>query len=272
MLPDHWTEDDLTIDDVSLHYVRTGHGDKPPLVLVHGFSDNGRCWVQTALDLDGDYDIVMPDAQGHGQSARVEPEQAVDLAADLAAIIQTLGLERPIVAGHSMGAATAFQLGVRYPEIPRALILEDPPWREPVQNEGAGQPVRSALAEATEKNQRSTVEEIQAEARREHPDWPDWVIDTWCPAKKELDPNFLSVLRLNMTDWADGVPELTCPTLIITTDPEQGGIVTASVADRVQKANTLCVVVHIPDVGHHIRFGKYDVYMSHVNAFLQALD
>ena len=63
MLPAHWTEDSLAIHDANLHYVRTGTGDKPPLVLVHGFSDNGLCWLQTALDLEDEYDIVMPDAR-----------------------------------------------------------------------------------------------------------------------------------------------------------------------------------------------------------------
>jgi pimeloyl-ACP methyl ester carboxylesterase len=47
----------------------------------------------------------------------------------LAALIHWLNLERPVVAGHSMGAGMAAQLGARYPNLPRALILEDPPWR-----------------------------------------------------------------------------------------------------------------------------------------------
>jgi N-formylmaleamate deformylase len=272
MYPTHWIEDRLAIDGASLHYVRTGHGDKPALILVNGFSDNASCWLQTALDLEDAYDIVMPDQQGHGQSSRVEPGQKVDLAADLAGLIRALGLERPIVAGHSMGAATAFQLGVRYPEIARALILEDPPWREPVANEGAGQPVRNHLAEATEKNQRSTVEQIKAETRIEHPDWPDWVIDTWCPAKKDLDPNFLTVMRLNLTDWQEGIPKLTCPTLIITANPKQGGIVTPEIAERVRALNPRCQVVQFPDAGHHIRFARYEAYMDRFNGFLSELD
>ncbi len=271
MLPTHWTEYDLDIDDGVLHYLRTGNGRKPPLVLVHGFSDNARCWLQTALDLEGEYDIVLPDARGHGLSARAEPDQPVDLAADLAAIIETLGIQRPIVVGHSMGAETAFQLGVRFPHIPRALILEDPPWREPMQGDSGGQPPTRHLATAVENISRSTLDELKDQARQEHPTWPDWVIDTWCPAKKQLDPDFLSVLRMNMAGWTDGVPRLTCPTLIVTADPEKGGIVTPAIAERVQTMNQKCQIVHVPDAGHHIRFEQYDAYMHHVNAFLQRL-
>jgi len=56
-----WTQNDLLINGVQLHYYLTGHGDKRPLVLVHGFSDNGLCWTPTAHDLESEYDVIMPD-------------------------------------------------------------------------------------------------------------------------------------------------------------------------------------------------------------------
>lgn len=272
MLPAHWTEDDLAVKNARLHYLRTGNGGKPPLVLVHGFSDNVRCWLQTALDLEDSYDIIMPDARGHGLSSRVQPGEPLDMVADLAGIIQSLELHRPIVAGHSMGAMTAFQLGVRYPEIPRALILEDPPWSEGEQDKEGGQPPQRPLSELIDRVSRTTLEDFMAESRLEHPAWPDWVINTWCPAKKQLDPEILTVLTINRTDWQEGIPQLKCPTLIFTADPEKGGIVTPPVAARVQDLNDRCRVVHMPGTGHHIRFEDYDTYMGHVRAFLQGLD
>jgi N-formylmaleamate deformylase len=269
MLPAHWTEGDLTINDGSLHYLRTGNGSKPSLVLVHGFSDNSRCWLQTAIDLEGDYDIIMPDARGHGLSARVKAGEPVDLVADLAGIIQALDLRHPIIGGHSMGAMTAYQLGSRYPEIPRALILEDPPWRESDDPAVNGQPTETSLAERVEVISRTSLDELIAEARLEHPAWPDSVINTWCPAKKQLDVNFVSALRLNQTDWPESVPLIACPTLIVIADTDRGGIVSPAVAARVQALNSRCAVVHIPGTGHHVRFEVYDAYMNHVTAFLQ---
>ena len=127
MLP-HWTQNDLLINGVRLHYARTGHGDKRPLVLVHGFSDHGLCWTPTARDLESEYDVIMPDMRAHGLSERVQPGEKVDMAADLAGLIRTLGLRRPIVCGHSMGAMITYQIGVRFPELASALVLEDPPW------------------------------------------------------------------------------------------------------------------------------------------------
>src|SRR4051812_37942665 len=134
MLP-HWTQNDLLINGVRLHYYRTGQADKRPLVLVHGFSDNGLCWTPTARDLESEYDVIMPDMRAHGLSERVQPGEKVDMAADLAGLIRTLQLRSPVICGHSMGAMIAYQLGVRFPELTRALVLEDPPWwlPQPVQ-------------------------------------------------------------------------------------------------------------------------------------------
>ena len=65
-----YTEGDITIDGITIHYYRTG-GDKPPFVLLHGATDNGLCWTPVAEKLAEDYDVIKIDAQGHGKSARL---------------------------------------------------------------------------------------------------------------------------------------------------------------------------------------------------------
>jgi pimeloyl-ACP methyl ester carboxylesterase len=272
MIPTHWTQDNLDINGVSLHYLRTGNGSKPPLVLQHGFSDNGSCWLQTALDLEDSYDIIMPDARGHGLSARVQPGQAVDMAADLVGIIQTLGLQHPIIGGHSMGAMIAFQVGVQYPKIPRALLLEDPPWFPIGQRMPVSQPGEHPMAPMVDQFTRLTMDELTAQTRIEHPTWPEWVINTWTPAKKQLDPNILSILRVPGSDWAENASKLACPTLVVTADPELGGLVTPEIAIRVQVMNPCLSVIHIPGTGHHVRFEDYQTYMQTVRSFLAEND
>ena len=143
----HWTQSDLLVDDVRLHYYRTGRGDKRPLVLVHGFSDNGLCWTHTARDLESEYDVIMPDMRAHGLSARVQPGEKVDMTADLAGFVRTLGLSRPVIVGHSMGAVITYQMGVRFPELASALVLEDPPWwlSRPVQAPPSNEPAENPM-------------------------------------------------------------------------------------------------------------------------------
>ena len=67
----------------------------------------------------------------------VQRNEKLDMPADLAEMIRLLGLEQPIIGGHSMGAAVAAQLGARFPSLARALVLEDPPWFPPMPAETA---------------------------------------------------------------------------------------------------------------------------------------
>ena len=102
----NWSSGDVIANGIKIHYVRTG-GTKLPLVLAHGFSDNGLCWTRVAQVLEKDYDVIMADARGHGLSDAPESGySAEDHAADLAGLIQALHLDKPALMGHSMGAAT----------------------------------------------------------------------------------------------------------------------------------------------------------------------
>src|SRR5581483_10995969 len=99
-----WSEGDLTIDGTNIHYYRMGQPDKPPVALLHGFTDMGLCWMRLATDLAPDYDLVMIDAVGHGRSGGPEHGFRARAAGDVLAVIAALGLDRPALIGHSMGA------------------------------------------------------------------------------------------------------------------------------------------------------------------------
>ena len=62
-----WMTGTITSHGTKLHYYRTG-GAKPPLVLIHGITDDGLCWAPTAAVLAGQYDVIMVDLRGHGKS------------------------------------------------------------------------------------------------------------------------------------------------------------------------------------------------------------
>ncbi|MEO8957146.1 MAG: alpha/beta fold hydrolase [Ktedonobacteraceae bacterium] len=64
LVPAHWNEGDVVANGIRQHYYRTG-GEKPPLLLLHGFNEYGLTWLRTAKELAGDYDIIMLDARGH---------------------------------------------------------------------------------------------------------------------------------------------------------------------------------------------------------------
>src|SRR5260370_12772927 len=92
---------------VNIRFLRTG-GCKPPVVLLHGLTGNGACWIPLARALEGEYDVVMPDARGHGNSSTpLNGYRYEDHASDVAGLIQGLGLSTPVLLGHSMGGITA---------------------------------------------------------------------------------------------------------------------------------------------------------------------
>jgi len=98
-----------------LHAEREGTG--PRLVLVHGFTQTGRCWGPVADDLAGDHEVVRVDAPGHGRSAEV--------LAGLRGggrLIADQGGEATYL-GYSMGGRYLIHLALANPELVRGLVL-----------------------------------------------------------------------------------------------------------------------------------------------------
>ena len=91
-----------------LHVREWGRPDGPPILLIHGISASHLCWArQYQSGLADQFRLVAYDLRGHGMSqAPLEPEHYTDAklwADDVAAIIQQLGLDRPVLVGWSYG-------------------------------------------------------------------------------------------------------------------------------------------------------------------------
>ena len=54
-----WFEGDVQANGSTIHYYRTGGTNKPPILLLHGITDNGLCWSCVAHDLEGSYDVTL---------------------------------------------------------------------------------------------------------------------------------------------------------------------------------------------------------------------
>lgn len=125
LIPIHWQSGDVALSDGGqLHYLRTD-GDKPPIILIHGFQVDGRMWLRTALQLASDYDVMMPDVRGHGLSSPMPSDLRVDtLSDDMVALIDTLNLfDAPIIVGHSMGADIAARLAAKV-DVKRVILVD----------------------------------------------------------------------------------------------------------------------------------------------------
>jgi len=238
-------------------------------VLAHGFSDDGLCWTPVAERLEADYDIIMVDARGHGRSDG--PEQgygSAENAADLAGLIEALQLKRPAVLGHSMGAATALVLAGLYPNVPSAILLEDPPpwWMPPDPSEDSG-PRRNFGGWIIELK-RKTREEMIAHQREQSPGWSEEELGLWADSKLRLSVNVLNRDQSQPVDWPATVKQITCPVLLITADPELGAIVPAESAAALKEMLPQTQVVNIPRAGHSIHREQFERYMAVIKKFL----
>jgi N-formylmaleamate deformylase len=268
-----WQAGDIEVNGLRLHYTRTG-GDKPQVVLVHGFSDDGLCWTPVAEALEGDYDLIMVDARGHGRS--YGPEQGysqADMASDLAGVISGLGLRQPAVLGHSMGAATAIVLAGTQPNLVGAILLEDPPswWVDSSTPEADAQ--RWAWMRARMIGlKRKTREELLAGQRVESPSWSEAELGPWANAKLRFSFNALDRVGPGAEDWHAILRRITCPALLITADPALQAIVSDKDAAAMKALVPQLRVVHIAGAGHNIRREQFVRYMDVVRSFLEEVN
>jgi non-heme chloroperoxidase len=111
-----------------LFYELTGSGQ--PLVFCHGFGGNHVVWCQQVAAYQDRYQVLTFDQAGHGESGTSFANSIYDLIEDTAALIKKLGLQQPILVGHSMGASVVWGLLKLHPElkIKKFVIVDQSPY------------------------------------------------------------------------------------------------------------------------------------------------
>jgi pimeloyl-ACP methyl ester carboxylesterase len=106
-----------------VHYLEAGAGT--PLILLHGgLATAEASWRVPLPDLAKAYHVLAPDSRGHGRTGNPALNLSyAQMADDLAAFIDALGLERPLIAGYSDGGQIALEFGLGHPGKARALVL-----------------------------------------------------------------------------------------------------------------------------------------------------
>ncbi|MBV8638293.1 MAG: alpha/beta hydrolase [Candidatus Eremiobacteraeota bacterium] len=117
----------VDVDGARVHYVDRGEGR--PVVMIHGLAGVLQNFTHSLVDrLAENSRVIVLDRPGAGYSIRHDGTSAGlrTQAATIASFIRALGLERPLVVGHSLGGAIALALALDFPEVPRALALIAP--------------------------------------------------------------------------------------------------------------------------------------------------
>ncbi len=115
-------------DGVKIHYVSLGEG--PLLLFIHGFPNQWYDWRYQMAALAGDYRVAAISLRGYNRSDRpkgVENYEIPHLTADVAAVINDLGVERATIIGHDWGGIIAWSFAEAYPQLTENLVIFNRP-------------------------------------------------------------------------------------------------------------------------------------------------
>lgn len=99
------------------------HGEGTPLILLHGGLETCQMWAPFIPAFTAQYQVITPDSRGHGRTDNPTGVFNYSLmAADIAGLIQALGLDQPFVAGYSDGGQIALEMAMNYPGLARGYL------------------------------------------------------------------------------------------------------------------------------------------------------
>jgi pimeloyl-ACP methyl ester carboxylesterase len=271
-----------------LHYTDWGNASAPPLILVHGGLDHSRSWDEVARALRANFHVIAPDLRGHGDSewARGSSYSQSDHVYDLAGLIESAGLDKVAIIGHSMGGMVSMTYTGAFPDRVSRLAILDGVIRFPAQKvkpievriaEWVGDLDKTArrkihryasVAEGAERmlarNARLTREQamhLATYALKQDADGSfGWKFDPYLRARAPY--------RLSLEDHQALWSRIACPTLLVSgrdsflSDPE-----TLGVLHYFAQAE----LVKIDGAGHWLQHDKPAEVIGLLRTFMQAL-
>ena len=111
-----------TINDITINYELEGEGKT--IVFVHGLSDSLAYWKVLSENLKNDYQTLIYDLRGHGESSDDDRNTTIDLyQEDLYQLLKSLNIENAVFVGLSLGGNVILNLAVNHPEMVNGLVV-----------------------------------------------------------------------------------------------------------------------------------------------------
>lgn len=148
-------------------------GEGPTVVLLHGTSANHAVWEPVVAGMQHHARVIALDQRGHGRSGKpATGYRGPDFAGDVVTVLDALGIDRALIAGHSLGARNAWLTGALFPErVSGVLAVDYTPWVE--------QSVLDDLQERVAAGDRAfgSLEEVRRYLRERYPRMPEDAVD-----------------------------------------------------------------------------------------------
>jgi pimeloyl-ACP methyl ester carboxylesterase len=270
-IPDGWTDGYLYANGIRIHYYHAAPAaGKPVILAVHGVMDIGLSWASVGTRLQKDYDIYMLDTRGHGLSDPFNgSEDRNTLLKDVMEASKALGLNKPILMGHSMGGAIVIRLGAEYPDFAKAIIVVDAgigggprPQNNPRTANTVTQPAPTAdslsitmrgTPEALVKQNNYGFDNLVAKAHRDNPRWSTMDCQYWATAIKRYHGPYSDEIwqTMSATMRSDSaLAKIQVPMIILKADASpEARKVHQQQASVMQKGK----LVHIDNSGHNLQ-------------------
>lgn len=109
-------------NDIDVAWFEVGRGE--PLILIHGLADDHRAWRRALPGLMLRHRVVLYDLRGHGGTSLGRPDGTLkQLGADLASLMDSIGVDSAHIAGFSLGGTVAMRVAIDHPERVHRLVL-----------------------------------------------------------------------------------------------------------------------------------------------------
>jgi pimeloyl-ACP methyl ester carboxylesterase len=281
----------LQVNDVALHYQQMGEGSD--VVMVHGLFASLAFWYLSVMPgLAGRHRVTAYDLRGHGYSDVPQSGYtSADMAADLAGLLDQLGISRAHLIGHSFGGAVALQYALLQPDRTLSVTLADA-WLPSLQPEPltwSSGPWREAALNAARLGDRSNA--LPKVARDAYDEWQRlqnhtaaggfdaWVesaLLTQWNSDSRVAKRWFELVRTTSAPedmraaaglTADRIQMVACPTLAMF--GEFSGCL--ETLRGLEEHLPTCRTVMVPGVGHLHPLARPDMLLHHATEFIQSV-
>ena len=254
-----------------LAYIDMGNPQGPPVVLIHGYTDNARDWVPLIPYLSNRLRLIVVDIRGHGRSDKPECcYTRIDFAYDIKLLLDALRIARADVVGHSLGSMITQVLAEEWPQRVGKVVLVS----------STGGPRAGSSAKTPGFDYAAQIRKLKEPI---DPDSPFMI--AWWDSPKPVNPEFIRRQRrdaadiplavwlavldqgANPADLQRNLPKLQAPALLIwgSDDPIMG----EEVRQTLREALPAAAVKVFAGLGHNLFWEDPQAVAQVINEFLE---